>query len=796
MNQPSTEPDRYCYHFASSKLPGTIGSKAANLRLLQQKKFPIPNTYVCTWDAFLDYYERGEPVLHKLRRELEAFIDPARMYAVRSSANIEDNIAHSFAGQFTSYLNCCGVDGVLEAVQAVWRDSQTESVHTYIEKKVMADCSLKMAVVIQEMVQPVIAGVAFSKNPITTFDEVVVEGVCGSGEQLVQEGITPMRWINKWGKWVDIPDNSPVPLAVIEQVKNGTRKIARTFDREVDLEWVYDGKQLYWLQMRDITSIKEIDLYSNRMSKEMSPGMLQPLVWSVVVPVMSRVWTRILSDVIGENKIDPTKLMRAFHYRSYINMGVFGRIFEGLGMPRESLEMMLGMVPPGAGKPPMKMHPKNILLVPRVIRFIFDKWTFASRLEANYPSLYADAKSYSLAPAAELSEVELLGLIDRLVKLNDSTAYDTVVAILIMQSYNGLLRGQLSGIGVDPHTFDLTAGMESFREYDLIWFLNQLNSDFNSLPAADAEMVRQEKYAGLQQLSSPQGEGFKQGVDDFIARFGHMSETTGHFASQPWRDTPDFVVDLIINYTHLSAGESRKTRFEDLPIRGLKRAHFRLMYNRARQFRLYRERFSSLYTYTIQLFRVYYLALGHCFMQRGVLEACEDILFLYDEEIRACVSGQLSGEDFAALAAQRKQEMEDCKDAVMPEVIFGDQPPPIIPKVADKLNGIATSRGYYTGKVKVIRGLHDFKILDKGDVLVIPFSDVSWAPLFALAGAVVAESGGILSHSSIIAREYNMPAVVSVAGALQLQNDTLVTIDGYKGEVLIHTNIGNGKDVK
>jgi phosphohistidine swiveling domain-containing protein len=80
----------------------------------------------------------------------------------------------------------------------------------------------------------------------------------------------------------------------------------------------------------------------------------------------------------------------------------------------------------------------------------------------------------------------------------------------------------------------------------------------------------------------------------------------------------------------------------------------------------------------------------------------------------------------------------------------------------------------------------DFGKLALGDVLVIPYSDVSWTPLFPRAGAVVAEAGGILSHSSIVAREYNLPCVVSVSHACQIPDDTIVTVDGYKGEVLIH----------
>jgi pyruvate,water dikinase len=150
------------------------------------------------------------------------------------------------------------------------------------------------------------------------------------------------------------------------------------------------------------------------------------------------------------------------------------------------------------------------------------------------------------------------------------------------------------------------------------------------------------------------------------------------------------------------------------------------------------------------------------------------------------VDGQNSGEDFKDLVVQRKEEMERCEHAILPDVIYGNTPPPVIDQSDAKLKGTPTSRGYYTGKTKVVRGINDFRKLDQGDVLVIPYSDVGWIPLFAKAGAVIAESGGMLSHSSIIAREYGIPAVVSVSGALQLNDDLMVSVDGYKGEVHVH----------
>ena len=85
----------------------------------------------------------------------------------------------------------------------------------------------------------------------------------------------------------------------------------------------------------------------------------------------------------------------------------------------------------------------------------------------------------------------------------------------------------------------------------------------------------------------------------------------------------------------------------------------------------------------------------------------------------------------------------------------------------------------------MVRGLADFEKVREGDVLAIPYSDVGWTPLFAKAGAVVAESGGLLSHSSIVAREYGIPCVVSVDGAMRMPEGEIVTVDGYRGVVVL-----------
>jgi pyruvate,water dikinase len=210
-------------------------------------------------------------------------------------------------------------------------------------------------------------------------------------------------------------------------------------------------------------------------------------------------------------------------------------------------------------------------------------------------------------------------------------------------------------------------------------------------------------------------------------------------------------------------------------------------YKRARRFRLYRDAISFKYTYGYGLIRNYVLALAAHFVKRRILSKQEDIFFLYIHELRAIVEGDTS-RNFGDLVETRKQEISQVEDIILPEIIYGDAVPP--PEMQDdskkRLLGIPTSGGYYKGQVCVIKNLNEFDKMQAGTVLVIPFSDVSWTPLFAKAGAVIAESGGILSHSSIVAREYLLPAVVSVPAAAHVLKDGMtVTVDGYKGEVLI-----------
>ncbi len=771
---------KFIVTLANGRLPKSAGNKALNLRRLLNNGIHIPVTHVCTWEAYQRYIDNDLSLVATLQGELSHIITPEKTYAVRSSANIEDGAERSFAGQFKTALNVPGqVDDLLQAIWSVWSSAQAPAVKAYLERNNLSARDLAMAVIIQEMVPPIYSGVALSKNPVTSGDEVVLEAVSGLGTQLVQAGRTPERWVNKWGSWIEKPRESGLPDSVVDQIITGTRNIAIKLRHPVDLEWVWSGERLYWVQAREITSLNHRNVYSNYIPREMLPGMIKPLIFSVNIPLLNSIWIEMLESITGKLGIAPEDLAKSFYYRVYFNMGKLGDIFESLGFPRESVEMMMGSLPKDAARPKFKPGVKTFTRLPWLLAFMADKWMLGRKMRRALPHLAETVRATPHRDLDKWSETDLLAAIDRHYLLMHEVAYYNVMGPLMMGMYNRVLMGQLKKQGVEFTNFDLTENMPEIQEYEPGTHLRRLHVQFRALPPETQEQIRLATYADFQQMTNL-GD-FPANVAALLERFGHLSDNGNDFSAVPWRERPEMVLKLVTEFEPGSEEKGQKVRFSDLKTGPL----FNLFYRRAREFRLLREQVSGLYTHGYGLFRYYFLALGGHFTQRGLLDAHEDIYYLTISQVRALVKGQEQA-SVRPEVAHHKANLERFRDILLPTIIYGDEVPPVREADMGVLSGIPTSIGHYTGKTRVVRGIQDFPKVQKGDVLVVPYSDVGWTPLFARAGAVVAESGGLLSHSSIVAREYNIPAVVSVEGATLLPDETLVTVDGHKGEVLIH----------
>lgn len=738
-----------------------IGEKARHVRWLLTHGARVPETYVIPADG------TSEP-------SVAAWLPDAGPWAVRSSATVEDGVESSYAGQFATFLDVVGAAAVDDAVRDVL--ASVEGRASAYRSRVGDATPIRMAVMVQRMVNPVVSGVAFSRNPLTGLNEVVIEAVEGRGDALVEAGVTPDRWIYRWGEWSASPaESTALPDEVAKAVAEGSVGLAERFGSPVDLEWVWDGQEVWWVQLRPITGVRDLGIYSNRMSREFLPGMIKPLVWSVNVPMVNRAWIGLLESLVGHSGLEPEMLARPFAYRAYFNMATIGRIFELVGLPRDSLEALLGL--PVDAKPSFRPSLATARHLPRVAGFAARLARYDRVVRSQLEALERDFRAYHRDDIDSLSDSDLVGRIDALITVCTKAAEVNILTPVLANLYVGALRSRLRKAGVDADQVDLDLGVADHPANPR----NGLAALRDA--AAEAGFSADDLASGVTIPARLQSE-----LDDFLDRFGHFSVNGNDFSVPRWRDEPATVLRMAVDHAELVGGGDAQPLERALESTGrLRRRTARFLQVRARRFSDHRETVSSLYTFGYGLFRPYFLELGRRLEERGILAEAEDVMYLQASEARsALMDGDHSG-PLGDLAIERRAEMADLADVEMPETIFGEDFVPVrkAKGTVTQLQGVPTSRGRHRGILRVVSGQHDFSRVDPGDVIAIPYSDVAWTPLFARAGAVVAAAGGLLSHSSIVAREYRIPCVVSVTGAMDLPDGARVVVDGYTGVVVV-----------
>jgi phosphohistidine swiveling domain-containing protein len=185
------------------------------------------------------------------------------------------------------------------------------------------------------------------------------------------------------------------------------------------------------------------------------------------------------------------------------------------------------------------------------------------------------------------------------------------------------------------------------------------------------------------------------------------------------------------------------------------------------------------------------VALGHRLAARGVIAEADDMFFLWLEEIAPIVGGN-AGFDVRARIAERKAEYERNLAISPPAIVVGRYDPAkhlpdVIDSTSKELTGLAVSPGIVTGPARVILHAGTEQVLP-GEILVAPFTDPGWTPYFIPAAGIVMDQGGLLSHGSIVAREYGIPAVVNVGPATRMiKTGQMIQVDGDNGVVRIMT---------
>ena len=330
--------------------------------------------------------------------------------------------------------------------------------------------------------------------------------------------------------------------------------------------------------------------------------------------------------------------------------------------------------------------------------------------------------------------------------------------------------------------------------------------------ASDTEAAEMLKSTASNDLARAYGHGalpptVQEAIAGFMSRYGMRGTGEIDIGRPRWREQPAGVIETLQEYLRMEdptrfppvvfqAGGATASGAVERIVSSVRRGFTgplkaRIAQGAARRVRELaglRETPKFMVVRLLGMSRAALLVQGQALVEAGALNAADDVFFLYMPELRALAAG--AAVDHQALVAERRRlYAQEQRRRQLPLVLLSDgrvfhAAAPSGDSV-DGLAGIPVSAGVVEGDVRVVFDPQGAS-LKAGEVLVCPGTDPAWTPLFLVAGGLVTEVGGLMTHGSVLAREYGIPAVVGVAGATTaLKTGQRVRLDGSTGRVTI-----------
>ncbi|MCK2219959.1 PEP-utilizing enzyme [Actinomadura sp. ATCC 31491] len=785
------------------------GGKGANLGELVRNGFPVPPGFVVTTHAYELAAREDAGLPTDLPAELRQAITDAYAalgggpVAVRSSATAEDLPGAAFAGQQDTYLNVVGEAALLDAVRRCWGSLWTERAIAYRARLGIDDAEVSIAVVVQRMVEPDAAGVLFTADPVNGERErIVVEAGAGLGEAVVSGLVTPDRYVvSRDGRIAYRPGRSEVvvrsapgggvvqergsgagqrlPDAVVTELAGLARRVAAHYGRPQDLEWAYAAGRLHLLQARPMTALPPPPV-----------GRLNPLRRRLAAVLLEYLPVRPYPiDMTTWLPYGPAGLMGRV-------TGAFGirRGFEGF--LREEDGVVYALTPPSP-RPSARVLTAPFRLGAKARRYDPARWTEDRRFTGYLAAVRRLAgRDLGAMPWAELIRVprQALDLVAPVADLRIDYLPRTGLALLrLLVAVKVLGRRPLFGgllAGAVTRTSEANRALERLAE--LAVTTGALNGDPAGGDAGSADAGVGAAPAGGLSVAALPG-AFREAFEEFLREYGHRETSSPILVTPPcWADAPETVLGLVrMLAAHPAPPAAKDDALDRLLAHPLLRspgraARMRRWVAAARAGIAFREDSHFFFTLPQPVLRRALVELGRRLCRAGVLDRPEDVFHLRLEELEAVTDEtELTGpygtrlRAAARARAAKREELAGVR-LIDPAAVF-----PPAPAGGALATGSPASTGTATGPVKVIRDPAEFGKLAAGDVLVCPYTNPSWTPLFQRAAAVVVDSGGAASHAAIVAREYGIPAVMGTGtGTSVLEDGQVVTVNGDAGTVV------------
>lgn len=816
--------------------PREVGSKARNLGLLRAEGLPVPPGRVvpaAAWRAFVAAAGVGpDPAPEALARaalpeELDACLrqaaeDLGYPLAVRSAALEEDRAEASAAGVFRTVL---GVEDRAElsvAVRACWASSFEPAARAYRTAHGGPAADGAVSVLLQRLLRPRAAGVAFTR--MEGCGELLVEAVPGSGALLVDGGVNPVRLrLPREGPLDgELLAGAPLPpeaLAELRALALRAEALLGAGARGVDVEWAWDDAGLHLLQARPITrpvrpeAVRTRWVAANTQEALLEP--VTPLTWSLLEPLVEA-GRRDLFAAAGLEEIEGPGYMRLFHGLPYFNPDYFRRFLRQIpGLPEDVFDALIFGEAGGRGAA-LELPEPSARALRLGLLALGARLGARERFEAFQRLFDLRLELLRRRRLDRLDDGALLALRRRATDLLEGALRRHVVGTAISGGAYLLLERLLAASGAEATlggglAARLTAGASGNALAHASAELWRLGERLARDPAGEAALER------LALGEGPHAAAFRR----FLARHGHRCEKEAELAEPRWADDPEVLLSVLRSTARavrsgegvppLAHQEERARAAEALARRvsthlarlgaverwlPWRRAAFRALLREARRYAPYRENLKDRALRALHLLRRVFLEAGTRLVRRGLLDAPADVFYLELEEVEEALAGPASSprasrDDLRerVRARRARRELQRARPAPTCIIEVPGRPPYEVhgrtPGERAVLEGVGVACGRVRGVARVLRSTEEAARLAPGEVLVARVVNAGWTPLFHLAGAVVAEVGGVLSHGAIVARELGVPAVFGAAGASRIPEGATVLVDGDLGLVSV-----------
>lgn len=601
--------------------------------------------------------------------------------------------------------------------------------------------------------------------------------------------------------------------------------------RPVDIEWALLGGELYLLQSRPITAAgsppagaareppagwaPELDtpidprypLYSNGNISEVLPGCITPLSWSYIAPTIEH---SFLAQGIALGSMQDSgrefQIMGFFYHRPYLCVSFLeAAMARTPGMSPDSVhEEFVG--PPDSPTPAITARDLLPDRWPAIVRVVWTMLRQATRVERDAGECDAlvrrQAETTTQEHLKSWSDAHLLEAVrfsKELAWVSDVHLWASGFAVLSF----GLLRSLTRAWLADEDgvlAAQMVTGIGSLPSADPAFGIHRLARSVLADPELRARFEAVPNDAALhRELESDPGLArHAAALREFLASFGHRAVCEAEFRSPCWREDPAQVLALVRNYLQpgVTSPEEVRQRQEGIQIAAAaqarrlawpRRAFLQGVLTKARRSIGLREQLKDLVVLRSDRARRIYAEIRDRLVARGDLADADDIYFLVGHEVADLVTGATTPDEAGRIVTRRRRDFARCEAVSVPKIQSG------VPRLAtpedlpahQKMSGIGVSPGIVQGRARVIRDPRTESHIEPGEILVAPVTDAGWTPLFINAAGLVVEVGGLLSHGSVVAREYGLPTVVGVAGATQLiATGDRIHLDGSTGVVL------------